>query len=587
MIAAAGAGKLFASGKPRPAAELVAQGRCLAERHRVGRNRFLDAADVPSEVAAKRRAMAERRITQHAHIGFRSLARTADAIAEIHARAAEEGVTVDRFGITLDWSMGYPAASRAGRPRGTGIVMDGPEDFRRLTDAAPAATHCGDFMLGLPAALENTQAALAAGVTTLGNLGQYFTFRLLGWDDDVATTEATVTAIALIAAQDVEVLVHSNLDDGFAALFRDMSSSIGMVLLEKYIVEELLGARVAHCYGHHFTDPATRHAFHAALVQVSDTPGSMIYGNTVSYRSAPAGNYADCASYLLTDILSLTRFPSGHAINPVPVTENTRIPAIDEILDAQLFAGRLVQCARRFETLIDWRAADTAAAQLVAGGRAFARNTMDGLVAAGVDISDAGAMLLALRQIGPRLLENLYGAGTLAGAERRPVVPACWVGELDEMADAWCNGRPADAADLRGLTVCIGTTDVHEHGKYLVTRAFAALGVGIVDAGAAVDPAVLVARARECGADAIAISTYNGVAVRYAREVMAELERGGCPLPVLVGGRLNEIRDGSNSDLPTDASADLAALGAVPCAGLDAAAAAMAAIARRKQEAAR
>ncbi|MHB2268228.1 hypothetical protein [Aliihoeflea sp. PC F10.4] len=58
-----------------------------------------------------------------------------------------------------------------------------------------AAPYFGDFMLGLPGAVENTRAALAAGVTTIGNLGQYFTFRLPDWDDDVATTEATVTAL--------------------------------------------------------------------------------------------------------------------------------------------------------------------------------------------------------------------------------------------------------------------------------------------------------------------------------------------------------------------------------------------------------
>ena len=34
---------------------------------------------------------------------------------------------------------------------------------------------------------------LAAGSTSIGNLGQYFTFRLPGFADDVAATEATVT----------------------------------------------------------------------------------------------------------------------------------------------------------------------------------------------------------------------------------------------------------------------------------------------------------------------------------------------------------------------------------------------------------
>ena len=87
--------------------------------------------------------------------------------------------------------------------------------YRHLLD--PAHRRFGDFIMGFPAAVENTCAALAAGATAIGNLGQYFTFRLPNWDDDVATTTATVTALALLAAQEEEVLVHSNLDDGFAA----------------------------------------------------------------------------------------------------------------------------------------------------------------------------------------------------------------------------------------------------------------------------------------------------------------------------------------------------------------------------------
>jgi methylmalonyl-CoA mutase cobalamin-binding subunit len=578
---------LFRAGRPRPAAELVARGRNEALTCRVGRNRFLDAAGVACESEAKRRAIAERRIMQHAHIGYRSLDRTVEAMAEAHARAAGHGATIDRFGITLDWSMGYPPAMRAGKSRGTGIVLADDADFLRLANASPAAIHCGDFMLGLPAAVENTRAALSAGVTALGNLGQYFTFRLPGWDDDVATTEATVVALALIAAQDVDVLVHSNLDDGFAALFGDMTSSIGMVLIEKYVVERLLGARVAHCYGHHFSDPMTRHAFHRALTAVSDTPGTMIFGNTVSYRSTQAGNYASCASYLLTDLLSLDRHPSGHAVNPVPVTENERIPSVDEIVDAQVFASRLAALAPGYTSMFDWAATDKATAILLEGGRRFARNVLDGLNLGGVDTQDAAEMLLAIRRLGPRRLEELFGAGPMVDGARRPLLPASWAMELDELAHAWLAGPNAAAVgDIRHLTICLGATDVHEHGKYLVRSVVEGLGARVVDAGASIDPPMLVGAAISAGADAIAISTYNGIALSYARAVMRDLADRGVNLPVLIGGRLNEIRDGSNTDLPVDVTNEIVALGALPCATLDEAGAALAGLAGTRARAA-
>ena len=93
-----------------------------------------------------------------------------------------------------------------------------------------------------PAAFENTIAALLSGSTSIGNLGQYFAFRQPHWDDDIFTTAESLKAIALTAAQPVPVIVHSNLDDGFASIFTDLSCSLGTILLEQYIVDELLAA---------------------------------------------------------------------------------------------------------------------------------------------------------------------------------------------------------------------------------------------------------------------------------------------------------------------------------------------------------
>ncbi|MBZ9772875.1 cobalamin B12-binding domain-containing protein [Mesorhizobium sp. CO1-1-8] len=553
----------------KPGADLLAEGRAMARDWRLGSCLFLTETGMPSEAAWKRKAAAEKRVMQHAHIGFRSVDRTIAAIAEVHGQCREAGVTVDRFGITLDWSMGYPQAMRAKAARGTGIVLTSPEDFARITNAAPAAAHFGDFMLGLPGALENTRSAIAAGATAVGNLGQYFTFRLPYWDDDVATTEATVTALGLIAAQDTEILVHSNLDDGFAGLFIDMACALGMVLIEKHIVEKLIGARLAHCYGHHFSDPLSRTAFHAALVRVNDTPGTMIFGNTVSYQSTPAGNYASLASYLLADILAVGRWPSGHAINPVPVTENQRIPDVDEIIDAQTFAHRLTLHAPFYDPVFDWTKAEAMADVLVEGGRRFADAVMKGLAEWGVDTGDPAALMLAIRRMGPKRLEDLFGPGAASGRGRTPLIHAEWARELNHKAASWVSTQ-TPLASREPLIVCIGTTDVHEHGKYLVEQALAGLGVTITDAGVAVDPEALVAHAAQTGASAIAVSTYNGVALRYALAVKAAMVARGLVLPVLIGGRLNEVPKDSNSGLPVDVTEDIAKLGCVPCADLDA-----------------
>ncbi|MFD0858514.1 cobalamin B12-binding domain-containing protein [Roseovarius aquimarinus] len=549
-----------------PGRDLLAEGRAMARDWRLGRSAFMAAEGVTSEAEYKRRAMAEGRMMQHAHIGFRSIDRTVEAMGALHARAAEQGARIDRFGITLDWTMGYPADRRADLPRGTGIVLTGPEDFARITGASPAAAHFGDFMLGLPGALDNTRAAIAAGATAIGNLGQYFTFRLPYWDDDVATTEATLRALGLIAAQEAEILVHSNLDDGFAGLFLDMTSAFGMALIEKHIVEDLVGAPLAFCFGHHFSAPLTRAAFQAALARETATPGTMIFGNTVAYQGVPAQNYASLASYLLADLCALGKHHSGHAVNPVPVTENQRIPDIDEILEAQLFAARLAAHAPGHGAVRNDGLIESMADRLVAGGRAFAEAALAGLAERGVDTDDPAALMLAIRRLGARRMEALFGQGAMAHGARVALVAADWAEELDEMAAAWVARQEGARLARR---VALGTTDVHEHGAYLVRRALTGLGAEVIEAGVAVDAEVMVARALEAGADAIAVSTYNGIGLGYARRLMAELEARGARIPVIMGGKLNEIPQDSNSSLPIDVTAQIRASGVHPCAGLD------------------
>ena len=360
--------------------QLVEHGRELAKIHKVTPGPFLKENAVVSEAAFKRREAAAGRIMQHAQIGYRDLEKSRRAWGEIYETCDKAGVRVARYGITLDWTMGLPPGPRASAVKGTGMLLDGPEDFVRLTATAPVAPHFGDFIMGFPSAVENTCAALAAGATSIGNLGQYFTFRPPNWNDDVATTRATVTAIALLAAQDQEVLVHSNLDDGFAGLFTDLSSVLGLVLIEKQVIEGLLGASVSHCWGHHFSDPKRRLAFHLALSAANTTPGTMVYGNTVSYRGGLAENFASLASYLLVDVVGQTVRPSGHAINPVPVTENSRIPEIDEVIDAQLFAGRLAQHAGpSWSGLVDVDGAREIADELQVLAERFRDNVLTGL----------------------------------------------------------------------------------------------------------------------------------------------------------------------------------------------------------------
>jgi methylmalonyl-CoA mutase cobalamin-binding subunit len=538
--------------------ELIDRGRALANTVTVGPCPFLTHHGAASEADAKRASIAEGRLMQHAQIGWRSPSKTREAYARIHGECAEGGVCVDRYGICLDWSMGLPRDQRNDAMRGTGLILETPEDFAALTAAAPVAPHFGDFVLGFPAAVENASAALAAGATSIGNLGQYFTFRLQGASDDIACTSATVEALALIAAQPVEVLVHSNLDDGFAALFQDLGSVMGAVLLERHI-GALVGVTVSHCWGHHFSNPVRRLAFHLALAEVAgDTPGTMIYGNTTSYRGTPAENYAALSSYLRIDIAGQHLAPTGHAINPVPVTENQRIPDVDEVIAAQLFAARLAAHEARHLPLLDPAPARALAAQIVKGGHAFFVRAITDLTQAGIDTNDPFQMLLALRRLGGRRLEALFGAKH--DATRSDIAE-----EVAEMAHAHLarvsTAHRAALANARPRIVT-ATTDVHEHGKLVLDEVLSRAGAEIIDGGTSTEPHALAALALHERADAIALSTYNGIALNYYNALR---EHVGKSIPVLIGGRLNQIPDTSNTSLPVDVGEQLAAAGAIVC----------------------
>ena len=135
-----------------------------------------------------------------------------------------------------------------------------------------------------------------------------------------------------------------------------------------------------------------------------------------------------------------------------------------------------------------------------------------------------------------------------------------------------------------GLRILVATTDVHEHGKMLLELVLEELGVEPVDGGVSVEPAALAARLADSGCDALALSSYNGVALTYAEDLIAALAKGDVSAPVLIGGRLNQIPKDSNSSLPVDVSQELTQLGVIVCRDVEAVAPALREIVIQKAE---
>ncbi|MDX1402051.1 MAG: cobalamin B12-binding domain-containing protein, partial [Kiloniellales bacterium] len=342
------------------------------------------------------------------------------------------------------------------------------------------------------------------------------------------------------------------------------------------IVEELIGGKLAHCYGHSFSHPLTRMAFHLALSKMPGAPGSMVYGNTVSYRdegegASHAGNYASLAAYLTIDAFGQNYAPTGHAINPVPVSEALRIPDIDEIIEAQLFALRLTEGLDGLKPLICLEEADLVAERIVKGGTLFKRKVLAGLASAGIDTENPFELLLSLRRIGSKRLEVLFGPGDEDDNEahgRKALVKASTIEELEKKARDAC--RPLSEQQLNAiaatnLRLCIGSSDVHEYGKLTAEAVCRHLSIEVIDGGIHAEPEDLVTLGIAESADALVIATYNGVALDYLKALHDAFKNTDTEIPILIGGRLNQIDPDSNSNLPRDVTPDLRTAGAITC----------------------
>lgn len=534
----------------RPGATLLAEGHAAAPP--VPRTAFCAARGAASEAEYKQRCRDAGRLTYHGHLGLSDWPATAAALDEIVAGLAAHGHRLDRFGLCLSRSMSLPAGARAGAAKETGPRLEAA-DWDAVA-AAPAQPHLGDFMIGTPAGLENTVCALAAGITTIGNLGQHFAFEPPGGYDDAALTETTVRALGAMAVRRADgALLHSYLDDGPGMQFAHYGGYVGWAALELHAVEGLTGARLAHCYGGLVPDPRHRAIVGLALddLRGRDSIGSMVYGNTVEYGRERHRNLAVLASSVMIDVATQLHRPTGHAINPVPLTEAERIPDAAEVLEVQLIARELEREVRRGAALLDWAWVERRAAEVAGYARAFRDAVLAHLAEEGVDITDAAQLLLALRRCVPAELE----ARVQVRAPHEVRALETWKhGVVESVAQR----ARASLVALDGLRVVLATLEVHDVVRDALARVLPEARCEVIVLPSSVSAAQVAQVAADEDADVVVIGTYNGGALTLGGELAGALEAAGSPAAVVFGGVLNEDAGGP---LPIDARPGLAALG--------------------------
>jgi methylmalonyl-CoA mutase cobalamin-binding subunit len=534
-------------------AQLIAEGREAAPPP-APPTAFLRANGARSEVEYKRRCRDEGRVMYHMHVGLSTWAATETALTEVHSALADAGHTVDRFGLALDRAMGVPEDQRHLAVKETGPRI-GPDEWRRLGEAAPIQPHLGDYMIGFPAGFQNTLRALSAGVTTIGNVGQYTAYDLLGGSDEILVTEQTVRALAAIGAlRQHGALAHSNLEDGSATQASHFGAYVGWAALELYVVEDLVGARLAHCFGNTIQRPECRAVVHFALddLRGRDSIGSMVYGNTVDHRPHDRiRNTAAVTTQLTCDIALQLRRPTGHAVNPVPLTEAERIPSAAEIVEIQLLARRIEHEVRSSPDIYDWARLERLGSTTAAYAREFRDRALAALDDDGVDIGDAAQVLLALRRTSMAELEQRVDLAASPEIVELEPWKASHVRTLTERLNAL-------APRLDGVRVVLAVLEVHDLVRDALARVLPTAGAEVILLGANAPLDGIVRAAIEEDADAIVLGVYNGNALALGQRLADGARREGWNGRIYMGGILNQDTGGG---LPIDARPALETLG--------------------------
>ena len=535
---------------------------------RVGTTLFMRTHHVRSEGEYKRRMMKKKKVMHHTAIGWNSFEESAKNFRYIYKQLTERGVVLDRFGMCLDWIMGVPEDMRDRVTPGTGLILNSEEEWRACGQIVPIQPHFGDHMIGSLNSTENVKLALKAGATTIGNIAQYYTYEypggLMSKKDRVINMAVAIGIMARF--NDHDTLIHSNLDDGFGAMFHDLANLTGWAILERYIVEDLLGAHLSHCFGNLFTDPIMRIVFLMAMDEINTkhSLGSMIYGSTTDYTGDYDRNYGSLSSFVLADTCGQLLFPTGHAVTPIPITEAVRIPSPDEIIQVHVTANMLEEKAKHYAPFLNVEKMTAIKDRLVAGGGLFFERVMNGMDDIGVDTRNPCELFMALKAMGPAQLESRYGAGkedSQAMRGRIPIQPTDIVWTINHRKDVICQRIKNLEHSLEGVPAVVASTDVHEFGKEIVKSVLEKAGMTIFDLGANVEPDEIADTLIETDAKFILLSTFNGIALTYAKKLQDVLKKRQIQAHVIMGGLLNENIAGS--DLPVEVSDDLTKRGII------------------------
>ena len=199
---------------------LLTDGERIGRSVTVGSTRLLRREGVATEADYRRTGRDGGRIFTAMNIGMKDWPETVDAVRRIEEYCLALDVRPpDRYQLIPERRMGLPYKLRRDAPCETGPVLWDDDDWHQLGNCAEwIQPEVGDNIIGSPASVENTIAALRAGSTYVGC--QPVPRRWPYFDDEVQQLREVVTACGILAAKrDQGVLLDTYLEDGIACTF--------------------------------------------------------------------------------------------------------------------------------------------------------------------------------------------------------------------------------------------------------------------------------------------------------------------------------------------------------------------------------
>ena len=554
--------------------DLVEEGRKIGETVQIGTTAFETERNMSFEEWWLTET-AQGNIKLFPQMGLRTLDEQVEATKKLYEECRKRGVDFGATFVTSNVLNGLPADVRAKAPRGTSFLYESPEDFKRITQAAPIYVVFADHMVGTPNSVENAINVLNAGCVGLGTFSQ-FTWKYPYWDDDVAQIAETLKAVGIIAGKrDNFVSMGSYIGDGLSGSFIDHASDVAYALLEQYIVDKLCGAAynvsVGGLISHLPSKLATWLAiFEAGKGESFDPIVGHYEGNTVDVSTDIAANWGKLLGDFIPFAVMERRYRTGAFYTPKPVTEALRVPTLDEIIDAAVACNAAMPRILEIEEskLFDDSEILKLRDVLVENGKKFFDSILKGLPDLGVDIEDPLQIMLAIKRLGGGKLEEMFHPGERDSSRYRGFVPFAAT-DLFKKSDPLANSlietaRGEDLADaIRDKKIVAGSADTHEFGLYVLNKVVSEVGGTAIDCGVDLDPKQVLDIAAKEGTPYIAISIHNGQCVGWGEQLMREAMNRGQEIKVFMGGILNMMDEASTE--PVDASEKLIELGITPC----------------------